>query len=359
MRYVSTRGAAPDLGFEDVLLTGLARDGGLYVPREWPAFTAQDFTAMAGLSYEECAARILTPFVAPDMAPAELSSLIHDAYGSFRHQAIAPLVQLGPRDWLLELFHGPTLAFKDIAMQVLARLMDRTLKRRGARATIVGATSGDTGGAAIDAFRGRDAIDVFILFPHGRVSDVQRRQMTTPVEANVHAIAIDGTFDDCQAIVKALFNDLAFRDSVSLAGVNSINWARILAQIVYFVTSAVALGAPGRRVAFTVPTGNFGDIFAGYGASRLGLPIERLVIATNANDILARTCATGRYETRDVIATSSPSMDIQISSNFERLVFDLAGRQQGRVRAAMQELAAKGSFSLTGDEHRELGRLFS
>ncbi len=265
---------------------------------------------------------------------------------------------MGASDWILELFHGPTLAFKDVAMQVLGRLMDRTLQRRRQRATIVGATSGDTGGAAIEAFRGREAIDIFILFPKGRVSGVQRRQMTTPNEANVHAIAVEGTFDDCQNLVKAMFNDLALRDRLQLAGVNSINWARLMAQIVYYFTSAVALGAPERRVSFTVPTGNFGDIFAGYAARCMGLPIEKLVIATNVNDILVRTFETGEYRPLTTTATASPSMDIQISSNFERLLFELGGRQASRVAGHMASLAKSGAFRLDQDERASLAELF-
>jgi threonine synthase len=287
-----------------------------------------------------------------------LQAIIAEAYATFSHEAVAPLIQLGPSDWVLELFHGPTMAFKDVAMQLIARLMDRTLRRRGRRATIVGATSGDTGGAAIEAFKGRDAVDIFILFPRGRVSDVQRRQMTTPAEGNVHALAIDGTFDDCQSVVKALFNDHALRDRLQLAGVNSINWARIMSQIVYYFTAAVALGAPYRTVRFCVPTGNFGDIFAGYVAASMGLPIERLLIATNTNDILVRTFATGRYEMRGVVATSSPSMDIQISSNFERLLFDLAGRDPVAVTSHMQALQDQRSFALRPAEHQAFARLF-
>ena len=255
--------------------------------------------------------------------------MAHEAYGTFRHPAVAPLAQLAPDTFVLELFHGPTLAFKDLAMQFLARLMDHALVQRGERTTIVVATSGDTGGAAVEAFRGRDQVDLIVLFPHGRISDVQRRMMTTPAEPNVHALAIEGTFDDCQAIVKGLFNHHAFRDRVRLSGVNSINWARIVAQVVYYFTAAVALGAPHRKVAFTVPTGNFGDVFAGYVAQRMGLPVERLVVATNVNDILVRTLATGTYEVRDVMPTASPSMDIQVSSNFERLLFDAYGRDPG------------------------------
>ncbi len=354
MRYISTRGAAPALGFEDVLLTGLARDGGLYLPEQWPQLTREEIAAFAGKPYEDVAVRIMEPYVGGEIADADLAAIVTDAYATFSHRVVTPLVQVGPSDWILELFHGPTLAFKDVAMQVLSRLMDRALSRRGRTATIVGATSGDTGGAAIEAFRGRDAIDIFMLFPEGRVSDVQRRQMTTPSEANVHTIAIQGTFDDCQNIVKALFNDLAFRDRLGLAGVNSINWARIMAQIVYYFTSAVALGAPGRAVSYAVPTGNFGDILAGYAAKRMGLPIDRLLIATNVNDILTRMLETGRYESREVAATFSPSMDIQISSNFERLLFEVTGRNAERVNALMRDLAERGSFALTQGEHGQL-----
>jgi len=359
VRYVSTRGRAPELGFEDALLTGLARDGGLYVPAEWPRLTPHQIADLAGLPYAEAALRVVHPFVGEDIDEGELRGLLADAYSSFRHPAVAPLVQVGPNDWVLELFHGPTLAFKDIAMQVLARLMDRALERRGTALTIVGATSGDTGAAAIEAFRGREAIDVFILYPHGRISEAQRRQMTTAVEANVHAIAIEGTFDDCQTLLKALFGDLELRDRLSLAGVNSINWARLVAQVVYYFTAGVALGAPARPVSFSVPTGNFGDMFAGYAAMRMGLPVARLVVATNANDILVRTIASGRYEPRGVAATSSPSMDIQISSNFERLIFEIAGRDDARVRELMDSLAAAGSFALNQGEHAALNQLFA
>jgi threonine synthase len=338
VRYISTRGKAPELGFEDVLLAGLARDGGLYVPERWPLFSQDEIARMAGQPYETVALEVMRPFLGGEVSDDDLARILAEAYAGFRHRTVAPLVQIGPSDWLMELFHGPTLAFKDVAMQVLARLMDRALARRGERATIVGATSGDTGGAAIEAFRGREAIDIFILYPDGRVSDVQRRQMTTPAEANVHALAIDGTFDDCQALVKGLFNDHATRDRLRLAGVNSINWARIMAQIVYYFSAGVALGAPDRPVSFTVPTGNFGDIFAGFAALSMGLPVERLVIATNVNDILARTLATGVYEPKGVVATHSPSMDIQISSNFERLLFELADRNAERVKELMAEI---------------------
>jgi threonine synthase len=354
VRYISTRGAAPALGFEDVLLTGLARDGGLYLPEQWPEFTREEIAAFAGKPYEDVAVHIMKPYVGGEIPDVDLTTIVTEAYATFNHRLVTPLVQVGPSDWILELFHGPTLAFKDVAMQVLSRLMDRALSRRGRAATIVGATSGDTGGAAIEAFRGRDAIDIFMLFPEGRVSEVQRRQMTTPSETNVHAIAVQGTFDDCQNIVKALFNDLSFRDGLGLAGVNSINWARLMAQIVYYFTSAVALGAPGRQLSFCVPTGNFGDVLAGYAAKRMGLPIDRLVIATNVNDILTRMLETGRYESREVAATCSPSMDIQISSNFERLLFELTGRNAERVNGLMRELTARGSFALTQGEHGQL-----
>ncbi len=359
LRYVSTRGTAPALGFEDVMLTGLARDGGLYVPEVWPQLSPSDIESFAGLPYAQIAARVMEPFVSSDIPSDEFSELVEAAYATFSHSAVTPLIELGPDQWLLELFHGPTLAFKDIAMQLLARLMERTLQRRKARATIVGATSGDTGGAAIEAFAGLEAIEIFILHPHGRVSDVQRRQMTTSNADNVHNIAIEGTFDDCQALLKALFNDLERRDRLSLAGVNSINWARIMAQSVYYFVSAVALGAPQRSVSFCVPTGNFGDVFAGYAASRMGLPINRLVIATNVNDILVRTLKTGRYEPTQVVATSSPSMDIQVSSNFERLIFEAAGRDSNRVCQLMDGLGEQGSFSLSDDELSTLRGLFS
>lgn len=346
MPYLSTRGEAPKLGFSDALLAGLARDGGLYVPEVMPKMTPAAVSSLAGLSYAQAAAKIVLPFVDETLSEVELGAMAHDAYAGFSHPATAPLVQIDDNLFILELFHGPTLAFKDFAMQWLGRLMNHVLRERGARATIVGATSGDTGAAAIAAFGGQPQTDVFILYPHGRVSDVQRRQMTTIDKPNVYAIAVEGNFDDCQAILKGLFNDLAFRDELALSGVNSINWARIVAQIVYYFTSAVALGAPGRRVSFTVPTGNFGDIFAGYCAKRMGLPIERLVIATNDNDILARTLASGVYETREVVATQSPSMDIQVSSNFERLLFEAYGRDAAALRRLMAGFAQSGQFAI-------------
>lgn len=359
MKYVSTRGTAPTLEFEDVLLAGLARDGGLYVPEAWPRFSTDEIAAMAGKPYSDVAFEVMAPFVGEAVPGDELKALIDDAYAGFAHKAVAPAVQADSNLFILELFHGPTLAFKDFAMQILGRLMDRALINRGERATIVGATSGDTGGAAIEAFRGREQIDIFILHPHGRVSDVQRRQMTTARESNVFNIAVEGTFDDCQHIVKALFNDLGFRDDYRLTGVNSINWARIMAQVVYYFTAAVALGAPSRPVSFAVPTGNFGDVFAGYVAQKMGLPVERLVVATNVNDILVRTLEGGTYEPLGVTATFSPSMDIQVSSNFERLLFEMSGRDAARVTALMDDLRAKGSFTLSENELAPMRALFS
>ena len=346
MRYISTRGQAPTLGFTDAMLAGLARDGGLYAPETLPKLTPAQIAWIAGLPYAEAASHLVTPFVAGDIAIADLLAMAREAYRDFRHAAKAPLVQLDDNLFLLELFHGPTLAFKDFAMQWLGRLMNHALAERGARATILGATSGDTGAAAIEAFGGGALTDVFILYPHGRVSDVQRRQMTTVDKTGVYALAVEGSFDDCQDIVKALFNDLKFRDEMALSGVNSINWARILAQIVYYFTSAVALGAPLRPVSFVVPTGNFGDILAGYYAKRMGLPVERLVMAANENDILVRTLETGVYKPLGVTATASPSMDIQVSSNFERLLFEAYDRDAAAVSALMGALKQAGEFTL-------------
>lgn len=346
MLHVSTRGEAPALSFSDALLTGLARDGGLYLPQSWPTLAATEIAGFAGKPYTAVAERVLGMLSDGDVETGALSGMIREAYAGFRHPAVCPLTQIGDNLFVLELFHGPTLAFKDVAMQLLGRLMDHVLGLRGQRATIVGATSGDTGGAAIDAFKGLKGVDVFILYPQGRVSDVQRRQMTTVDAPNVHAIAVEGTFDDCQNLVKAMFNHHAFRDEIGLSGVNSINWARIAAQVVYYFTSAVALGGPGRKVSFTVPTGNFGDILAGWVAKQMGLPVERLVVATNSNDILARTLETGVYEMRGVAATTSPSMDIQISSNFERLLFEVHGRDGAAVRRLMQSLTQSGRFEI-------------
>lgn len=344
--YVSTRGEAPPLSFEQSLLTGLARDGGLYVPASWPHITAEEIAGYAGRPFAGVAQDIIRRFMGIEADKAALGVACAQAYARFAHPATVPLVQIAPNRFILELFHGPTLAFKDVAMQVLARLMDNALEKAGRRATIIGATSGDTGGAAIEAFRHSRNVDLFMLFPDGRVSDVQRRMMTVPTEPHIHAIAVPGTFDDCQNLVKAAFNNHAFRDDVGLAGVNSINWARIVAQIPYYFAAAAALGAPHRDVAFMVPTGNFGDIFAGYAAKRLGLPIATLGIATNANDILARTLETGRYEMRDVVPTQSPSMDIQISSNFERLLFEASERDAGMIRMLMANLKQSGAFTL-------------
>ncbi len=347
MLYVSTRGQAPSLSFEQAMMTGLARDGGLYVPETVPVLTHAQIADMAGASYEETAFAVMRPFIGDAFTDAEFRALIAAAYRGFGHAARAPLVQLGPNHFLLELVHGPTLAFKDFAMQLIAQMFQASLARSGNRITIVGATSGDTGSAAIEAFRGLGNVDVFILYPHGRVSEVQRRQMTTPTEANVHALAMDGDFDDCQAALKDMFNDFAFRDEVALAGVNSINWGRVLAQVVYYFTSAVSLGAPHRRVSFTVPTGNFGDIFAGYIARRMGLPVEQLVIATNQNDILHRTLQTGQQKKSGVVPSISPSMDIQVSSNFERALFDAYGRDGAVVAAQMEELRSAGAFKIS------------
>jgi threonine synthase len=346
VQYVSTRGEAPELGFEDVLLTGLARDGGLYIPKSWPQISADEMRGLRGRSYQDLAFHVVSKFIGGAIPDIELKQMIAEAYATFDHPAVTPLKQLDANQWLIELFHGPTLAFKDVAMQLLARLMDWSLKKRGSHATIVGATSGDTGGAAIDAFKNSKNATTIILHPHGRVSDVQRRQMTTVESPAIHNIAIEGNFDDCQAILKALFNDHVFRDRVGLAGVNSINWARIMAQIVYYVSSAVALGAPDRKVSFCVPTGNFGDIFAGLVAKRMGVPVDRLVIATNVNDILDRTLKTGRYEMQGVKPSSSPSMDIQISSNFERLLYLAYGRDAGAIRGLMSGLSQSGAFTI-------------
>jgi threonine synthase len=359
MRYVSTRGEAPVLGFDEVLLAGLARDGGLYVPETWPKFSTAEWRAMAGLPYSEVAFRVFRPFAGGTIADDDLAAMIADSYRDFGHPAVAPLRQIGANDWLLELFHGPTLAFKDYALQLVGRLFDHVLKQRGAQVTIVGATSGDTGSAAIEACRGRGSIEVFILHPHGRVSEVQRRQMTTVAANNVHNIAIEGTFDDCQDLVKAMFNDGEFRDRLHLSAVNSINWARIAAQIVYYAFAALALGAPGRPVAFSVPTGNFGNVFAGYAAQRMGLPIQRFVLGSNRNDILFRMLESGTMKMEPVEPSLSPSMDIQVSSNFERLLFELAGRNGKSVATMMRRFRKKGELTLSPPRHQRLTRLFS
>ena len=357
MKYISTRGQAPELSFEDAMLTGLARDGGLYVPAEIPVMSRDDIAALAGLPYEDIAFRVMWPYVSGSFAEDEFKEIIARAYKGFGHDARAPLKQLNENHFLLELFHGPTLAFKDFAMQLIGQLFQVALKRRGDRVTIVGATSGDTGSAAIEAFRGLDAVDVFILYPHGRVSEVQRRQMTTPADSNVHALAVDGDFDDCQAALKDMFNDFDFRDGVKLAGVNSINFARVLAQIVYYFSAAASLGAPHRKVSFTVPTGNFGDIFAGYLAKRMGLPIDRLVVATNQNDILHRCLSGHGYFKGDTIPSISPSMDIQVSSNFERALFYAYGEDGSAVAQLMDELK-QGGFNISQGAMQALSESF-
>ncbi|WP_294534331.1 threonine synthase [uncultured Rhodoblastus sp.] len=346
MLYISTRGDAPKVSFTQALLAGLAPDGGLYVPEQMPALSRKALLGFAGTPYVDVAQAVLSPFL--DAAPpaAEFRAMLAAAYATFRHKAVTPLVQLDDNLFVLELFHGPTLAFKDVAMQLLARLMDRALREKGQRATIIGATSGDTGAAAIEAFRGLEQVDVFILYPHGRVSDVQRRQMTTVNDDNIHAIALEGTFDDAQAMLKSFFRDKPLREKLGLSGVNSINFARVAAQTVYYFTAAAVLGGPLRPISFTVPTGNFGDILAGYMAGQMGLPIEKLVVATNSNDILARALDTGRYEVRGVHATQSPSMDIQVSSNFERLLFDALDRDSSALRGLMARLDQSGAFDI-------------
>jgi len=340
-------------------MAALAPDGGLFMPESWPRLPREEIEGFAGLDYADVAYRVMKPYLAGDPCLADLEEVLAEAYDGFHHPAVVPLTQLGPNSFVLELFHGPTLAFKDLAMQVVSRFMNRVLRRRGTRATVIGATSGDTGAAAIEAFRGLDAIDIFILHPKGRISDVQRRQMTTATEANVHNIAVEGTFDECQAIVKAMFRDRDLCGRLGLTGVNSINFARILAQIPYYFTAAVSLGAPHRSVAFTVPTGNFGDVFAGYAALAMGLPVQRLVIATNLNDSLPRALASGAFEPQGVVATSSPAMDIQLASNFERLLFELAGRDAARIRALMEELRTGGAFRLSQGELGQLREVFA
>jgi threonine synthase len=346
LRYVSTRGESVASDFEQALVAGLARDGGLFVPETYPSVGFDAIRALAGCRYAQAASVLTAPFVGDSIGGADLAAMFDRAYATFQHPSATPLVQIDDNLFVLELFHGPTLAFKDVAMQPLGRFMDAALRRRGERAVVVGATSGDTGASAIEAFSGLDGLDVFILYPHGRVSEVQRRQMTCVDSPNVHVIALEGTFDDCQAIVKGLFDHHAFRDRMRLAGVNSINWARVMLQTVYYFTSAVSLGAPDRPVSFAVPTGNFGDVLAGWIAKQMGLPVERLVIATNENDILARALESGVYEVRTVRPTQSPSMDIQVSSNFERLLFEAYGRDASAVGALMASLTQSGRFEI-------------
>ncbi len=344
MRYISTRGKAPVLNFEEVVLTGLARDGGLYLPESWPQFSHEDIQSLAGMRYAEAAAFLLQPFLGDSIEAADFRAMTEKAYTAFSHEAVVPIRQMGANDFLMELYHGPTLAFKDVALQLLGLLYDHLLARQGKRVTIIGATSGDTGSAAIEACRGREAVDIFILHPKGRVSEVQRRQMTTVLDANVHNVAVEGDFDDCQAMVKAMFNDHDFRDSLAVSAVNSINWARVMAQIVYYFTTAVSLGGPARPVSFSVPSGNFGDIYAGYAASRMGLPVAQLIVATNRNDILSRFFNSGEYRKAGVDPTISPSMDIQVSSNFERYLADLYGRDGAAVSELMARLDSDGGF---------------
>ena len=358
LRYISTRGRAPVLAFEDVLLTGLASDGGLYVPAQWPEWDERALRSLAGLPYDELAVRVMRPFVGEALDAAAFSVMVRDTYAGFGHAAVAPLVQIDHRLWLMELFHGPTLAFKDYALQLVGRLFDHVLARQGRRVAIVGATSGDTGSAAIEACRDREAVDIVILHPHGRISEVQRRQMSTVLSPNVLNIAVEGSFDDCQDLVKAMFNDGPFREELGLAAVNSINWARIMAQIVYYVAAAVALGAPARRVAFSVPTGNFGNVYAAYAARRMGLPIDHLIIGTNRNDILHRFFRTGQMSREPSVATLSPAMDIQVSSNVERLLFDLFDRSGAEVEAFMADFRRTGRAVVDDDRMAPVRALF-
>lgn len=358
MRYISTRGRAPALAFDDVLLAGLAEDGGLYVPETWPHFSPDEIASMAGLSYAELAVQVIAPFLGGRIEHAAIVAMAADAYRGFNHVATAPLVQLERNLWLMELFHGPTLAFKDYALQLVGRLFDHVLAKRGQRVTIVGATSGDTGSAAIEACRGRERIEIFILHPHNRVSEVQRRLMTTVAEPNVHNVAIEGSFDDCQDMVKAMFADRTLREQLKLSAVNSINWARVMVQIVYYFAAAVSLGAPRRPVGFAVPTGNFGNVYSGYAARAMGLPIAQLAVGSNRNDILTRFFETGVQEIRAVEPSLSPSMDIQVSSNFERLLFDLMGRDGAKVADAMTRFRTEGRLAVDDAALREVRKLF-
>ncbi len=358
MKYVSTRGEAPELGFEDVMITGLARDGGLYVPKDWPVFSEKDISQMAGCSYEEVAFQVMRPFIGATFTDSEFKEIINTSYRSFSSDKRCPVVKLRDNIFVLELYHGPTLAFKDVAMQLIGQMFEFSLKRRKKNVVIVGATSGDTGSAAIEAFKGLDSVEVFIMYPDGAVSEVQRRQMTTAIENNVNALAIEGNFDDCQARLKDMFNDFDFRDEVNLASVNSINWARVMAQVVYYFTAALAVGAPKNKVNFAVPTGNFGDIFAGYVAKKMGLPIERLIIATNQNDILDRVVKSGIYKIEQVKPSISPSMDIQVSSNFERALFDIFANDSSRIKTLMDELKISEKFILTLEETKMLQAVF-
>ncbi|MDE8652930.1 threonine synthase [Novosphingobium album (ex Liu et al. 2023)] len=359
MDYVSTRGSAQALDFAGATLAGLASDGGLYVPREWPRFTEAEIAAMAGRPYAELAATVMAPFVGESLTRERLLDLCRAAYGRFAHKAVTPVRQFDEQQWLLELFHGPTLAFKDVALQLLGLLFEEFLGRSDRNLTIVGATSGDTGSAAIDAVAGRAKVDIFMLHPRGRVSEVQRRQMTTVLAPNVHNIAIEGSFDDAQAMVKRMFNDAAMTDRFAIGAVNSINWARLMAQVVYYFAAGLQLGAPHRPVAFSVPTGNFGDVFAGYVAAKMGLPVERLIVATNVNDILHRALTSGDYSQGTVTPTAAPSMDIQVSSNFERLLFDLGGCDGAALAAQMAGFEATKTMQLTNAQAQGAAALFT
>ncbi len=361
MKYVSTRGNAPELTFDEALLTGLARDGGLYLPKTWPQFSKAEMLEMQGMSYVDVAIRVMWPFVEGScIEPDDFSKIVRDTYANFNHDAVAPMKQLAPGQWVMELFHGPTLAFKDYALQLVGHLFDYVLKKRNQKVTIVGATSGDTGSAAIEACRDKDSIEIFILHPNGRVSDVQRRQMTTIMSANVHNIAVEGTFDDCQDMVKAMFNDGEYRDKLNLSAVNSINWARIMAQIVYYFYAATQLGAPSREIAFSVPTGNFGNVFAGYGAYKMGLPVSQFIIGSNRNDILTRFFHNrgGNTPQVDVEPSHSPSMDIQVSSNFERLLFECSGRDGDYIAKIMDQYREKKAMFLDDDRSGNMFEMF-
>ena len=355
MRYISTRGRAPVLNFSEVTLAGLASDGGLYLPKHWPQFSREEIAAMRGLPYAQLAQRVMQPFVGDCLTEQRLGELCEQAYARFAHEAVTPLVQLDHHNWLLELFHGPTLAFKDIALQLLGLLFEEFLARDGGRLTIVGATSGDTGSAAIDAVAGRENVEIFMLHPKGRVSDVQRVQMTTVRAPNVHNIAIEGSFDDAQAMVKRIFADETVTEKHRIGAVNSINWARLMAQVVYYFAAGLQLGTPDRRIAFSAPTGNFGDVFAGHVAARMGLPVEKLVVATNVNDILHRALSSGDYSAGEVTPTASPSMDIQVSSNFERLLFDVGGRDGAAMAEQMADFDAKRAMQLTEGQRTGAG----
>ncbi|MEL7199205.1 MAG: threonine synthase [Pseudomonadota bacterium] len=358
MQYVSTRGNAPVLDFEGVTLAGLASDGGLYLPRDWPRFSVEDIREMRGEPYWAVAARVMKAFVGDSLTDEELIRLCQEVYSEFSHQAVTPLVQLDHQHWLLELFHGPTLAFKDIALQMLGRLFETFLERRGERLTIVGATSGDTGSAAIRAVAGLERVEIFMLHPNGKVSDVQRRQMTTVRAPNVHNIAIDGSFDDAQRHVKQMFSDETVNGPLNLGAVNSINWARLMAQVVYYFYAGLQLGAPDRKVAFSVPTGNFGDVFAGYVAAQMGLPVQTLIVATNINDILRRAISDGDYSAGEVTPTITPSMDIQVSSNFERLLFDCGGRDGAAMAQQMRGFENDRAMQLSNAQRDGMRELF-